>query len=165
MDPFIGEIRIFAGNFAPAQWALCNGQLLPIQQNAALFSILGTIYGGNGQTNFALPDLRGRAPMGAGRALQSWTDYSVGQAVGAETVSLTQSEMPSHGHLMPGASEQTTDRPNGAAPAPGGSYGTATGPAMAVTAATGANMPHLNMQPSLVLNFIIAVSGVYPPRP
>jgi len=161
-DAFMGEIRIFASNFAPNGWALCNGQLLPINQNTALFSLLGTTYGGNGTTNFQLPDLQGRAPMHFGQGT-GLGEYVLGEPVGTETVTLTINEMPTHSHGTSGASAQTSDRPDGLALAPGGSYGT---PAsyMANTEAVGGNQAHNNMQPSLVLNFCIATSGIYPSR-
>lgn len=178
-EPFVGEIRIFAGNFAPRGWAFCNGQLLPVSQNTALFSILGKIYGGDGKTNFALPNLQGRAPMhqGIGPGL---TPHSIGEADGSATVTLLQSQMPAHTH-QPMASEiqgiagQTPE---------GSVWGQAwvkSGPrSMPVNAyvaspentqmggqaltPTGASGLHNNMQPYLGLSFIIALQGVYPVR-
>lgn len=161
-DQFIGEIRIFAGTVTPRGWALCNGQLLPLQQNAALFSILGTNYGGNGINTFALPDLRGRAPMNAGQGT-GLTPRVVGAQAGQEAVTLTTAQLPAHNHGTLAADTQTTDKPNGAAPAPGGSYGPGT-TAMAPTAVSGQGMGHNNVQPSLALNFMIATAGIFPSR-
>lgn len=171
MDPLIGMIFLFAGNFAPVGYALCNGQLLPISTYAALFSILGTTYGGNGTSNFALPDLRGRVPLGSGQGT-GLSFYNLGQMVGAESTSLTVSNLPAHNHyinvdgtdlgakLYPGpnhflagstAAPYTSNVPN------------ATLPAQTISA-TGSNLPFNNMQPSAVLNYIIAVQGIFPSR-
>lgn len=162
LDPFVGEISVTAFNFAPQGWALCNGQLLPINQNAALFSLLGTYYGGNGTTNFALPNLQGRVPLGAGNGL---SPYVVGQNGGEETVILQSSQIPAHNHGVPAAGAQTSDRAVGLSPAAGGVYGIPSGGAsMASTLPAGNNQPHNNMQPYLTLNFIIALQGVFPSR-
>ncbi len=169
-DPFVAEIRIMACNFAPTGWAFCNGQLLPISQNTALFSLLGTYYGGNGQSTFGLPDLQGRAPMhqGQGPGLSS---RFLGEEGGVETVTLIQSEIPVHNHnIMTVNDIGDTNQPTGnsLSRSSGASvYGTAGGNAMlAVTAlgVTGSSFPHNNMQPYLALNFVIALQGVYPPR-
>jgi microcystin-dependent protein len=176
-EPFIGQIIIFAGNFAIRSYAMCNGQILPIAQNTALFSILGTTYGGNGQTTFALPDLRGRVPihMGQGPGLSS---YSLGQVAGNETTTLTTNNMPSHNHGLfsnaggkgnvavptnnfigvgnvPSSSETTNNFNSaaGANPLAPGSIGL-----------TGGNQPFNNIQPYLVLNFLIALEGIFPSR-
>jgi microcystin-dependent protein len=164
-QPFIGQIMLFGGNFAPSGWALCNGQLLSIQQNTALFSILGTTYGGNGQTNFALPDLRGRVPMhfGQGPGLSNFTEGQVG---GAETVTLTQLQMPTHTHPLNATdADQTTNRPNNAVFARGGFYaGTGDGTQMAPLPTAGGSQPHENHQPFLVMNYCIALLGIFPSR-
>jgi microcystin-dependent protein len=172
MDPFIAEIRIYGFNFAPVGWAFCNGQLLSISQNTALFSILGTFYGGNGTTNFALPDMQGNVPVDAGQG-PGLSLYDLGQTGGSEAVTLLTTEMPSHTHSL-GAQNvplgssanplgNTFDRPasgnlfNVANPAPA---------AMSPFAVTvsGQTLPHNNMQPYLALNFCIALQGVFPPR-
>ncbi|MFN2537169.1 MAG: phage tail protein [Mycobacteriales bacterium] len=165
-EPFIGEIIMFGGNFAPRGWALCNGQLLPIAQNTALFSLLGTTYGGNGQTTFALPDLRGRVPLhpGQGPGLSS---HSLGEAGGTETHTLSINELPVHDHGLPGFSgRQTTNVPTGAVPAHGGNYAAASSAnvAMGRSAATGGAQPFSIVQPYLGVNFIIALEGIYPSR-
>jgi microcystin-dependent protein len=155
-DPFLGEIRLFAGSYAPIGWAFCNGQILPISQNSALFSLLGTFYGGNGTTTFALPDLRDRVPVGAGQG-PGLSPRQLGEQGGAATVTLIPGELPRHG--VPASSERaTTNRAIGAVPAAGGRY--ATGPAAAANPA-----PHNNRPPYLGLRYIIALQGVYPSRP
>jgi microcystin-dependent protein len=166
MDPFLGEIRMFGGNFAPAGWATCDGQLLPIAQNTALFSLIGTIYGGNGQTTFALPDLRGRLPVHTGSGL------AIGQAGGSETVTLTATNLPAHTHVANAASAGTTlgpasqywaaDPGENVAPyaaAPDGNVMSG-----AAIGAQGGSQPHENMQPFLAITFIIALQGIYPSR-
>jgi microcystin-dependent protein len=164
-DPFLGEIRLFGGNFAPQGWAFCNGQTLSISQNTALFSLLGTTYGGNGTTTFALPDLRGRVPMhwGDGPGL---TPRSLGEQDGVESVQLTQQELPSHTHTLSGSTGAVnTTRPTNAVPAKGGSYTTASpNTQMAPPGLTGGNQPHDNLQPSLAVSFIIALQGIFPSR-
>ena len=118
-EPFLGQLMLFGGNFAPRGWALCNGQILAINQNTALFSLLGTTYGGNGQTTFALPDLRGRAPLHAGQG-PGLSPYALGQVGGTENVTLLATEMPAHTHAQPAtAADETTNRPNAAVPAAG----------------------------------------------
>jgi microcystin-dependent protein len=168
--PMIAEIRLFAGNFAPRGWALCHGQILSIAQNTALFSLLGTTYGGDGRTTFALPDLRGRVPVGQGQG-PGLSPNSLGQQGGAETHTLTSSEMPAHNH--PTQSNKatndaaTTSRPNGKVPAAGGAYAdTSDGSALDpdLIGAAGGSQPHNNMQPHLALNYIIALQGIYPSR-
>ncbi len=177
-NPFIGQITLFPYNFAPLGWAFCAGQLLPISQNTALFSLLGVQFGGNGTSNFALPDLRGRAPIGQGQApgLQS---YSMGDVQGAETVTLTTATTPAHSHAFGAfAAAATTNAPNGALPAEGQSGGRGGGPvntyttagspvslaAGQVAAATGGGAPHTNLQPYLTANWCIALQGVFPAR-
>jgi microcystin-dependent protein len=171
-DPFLSEIKIVSFNFAPRHWAFCNGQLLPIAQNQALFALLGTTYGGNGSTTFALPDLRGRGPLHFGG------NTNLGQRAGAENVTLATSELPAHTH--------STTQPtvsgvagNGNSPDPTGRrwaglrrdavYSNATPDTQmssaAVTAtnqAVGGSQPHNNMPPYLVLNFVIALQGIFP---
>src|SRR6476646_10078736 len=169
-NPFIGEVKMVSFNFPPKGWAFCDGQLLAIAQNQALFSILGTTYGGNGQTNFALPDLRGRAPMhfGQGPGLSS---RPLGERSGSEGVALAQTEMPLHNHIASGsdATGTTTGPANGVWAASARSdaqYGARGTVSMnpAALGATGSNQPHTNMQPYLALRFIIALQGVYPSR-
>jgi microcystin-dependent protein len=169
-EPFVGEVRIFAGSFAPNGWALCNGQLLPIVQNIALFSLLGTTFGGDGQTTFALPDLRGRVPihMGQGPGL---SDRVRGQALGAEAHALGVAEMPVHAHSL-GASAANGNRDAAAggvmarSPAAIPQYEASADTSLAASAVstTGADQPHNNMQPYLALNFIIAMQGIFPSR-
>lgn len=170
-DPFVAEIRIVPFNFAPKGWAFCDGQLLPLSQNTALFSLLGTTYGGNGQNNFALPDLQGRAPMmwGQGPGLSL---YDPGESGGAQTVSLTQSEMPTHTHALHGgdAAGPAVADPAGASlgASPARSYTLATpdeNMAMNAVSVAGAGQPHNNMPPYLTTYFIIALQGVFPQRP
>ncbi len=164
-EPFLGSILLFAGNFAPQGWAFCNGQILPITQNTALFSLLGTTYGGNGTSTFALPDLRGRVPIhfGQGPGLSSYVEGQVG---GAENVTLIATQMPQHQHLQPATNgDEGTNRPNGAVPARGGVYAASSdGSALAPTSAAGGNQAHENLQPYLALNFIIALQGIFPSR-
>ncbi len=177
-NPFVAEIRIFAGNFAPTGWAQCNGQLMPISQNTALFSLLGTTYGGDGKSTFALPNLQGSAPMQQGQG-PGLSLRDLGESGGEQTVTLLQTEMPSHSHTFTCA----TDRGNtttaassylatGAAGPPnqaikGTMYSSnATNAQMnpSSLSITGGNLPHNNMMPYLGLTFIIALQGVFPPR-
>jgi microcystin-dependent protein len=170
-DPFVAEIRIFTGNFAPKGWAFCNGQLMPISQNTALFSLLGTTYGGDGRSNFALPDLRDRFPMhpgtGAGLAARF-----LGEQGGAAAVALLEAEIPSHGHALRGVDAGDTGTPSAAAipAAPSGGERVYGPPRDLVPMAAetlgpaGSNQPHPNRQPYLALSFIIALQGIYPPR-
>jgi microcystin-dependent protein len=166
MDPFVGEIRIFAGNFAPRGWALCNGQLLSIAQHTALFSLLGTTYGGDGRVAFALPDLQGRAPMhwGEGPGLTSRT---LGEADGSESVTLSQTQLPAHTHAV-GAVAAAGDAksPAGAVLADAPVYASHPSTMLApqTVAPAGASQAHNNMMPSLALQFIIALEGIFPPR-
>lgn len=163
-QPFMGEIKIISWNFAPQGWAFCNGQLLPINQNQALFSLLGTMYGGNGQTNFALPDLRGQVPIHVGQG------HLQGEKAGSESVTLTQSTMPTHLHLVNATTNETTQQPvaSNALLSPannlysGVSNLTTLSPA--AVSNVGGSQPHNNMMPFLVLNFIIALQGVFPSR-
>ena len=173
MDPFVAEIRIFPFNFAPKGWALCNGQLIPISQNTALFSLLGTTYGGNGQTNFALPDMQGNVPMHPGQG-PGLSLHDLGETGGSETVTLLQSEIGAHSHTMKASS---TD---GLSPTPVANVAAAPGADRdlfwykdgAVNAQmngnasgiAGGSQPHNNLMPYLTLNYCIALQGVYPPR-
>ncbi|GAA0745322.1 phage tail protein [Dactylosporangium roseum] len=161
-EPYIGEIRMMAFGFPPRYWALCDGQLLPITQNAALFSILGITYGGNGQTTFALPDLRGRRPVHVGTA------YSLGQTGGAETHALGLTELPVHTHVPRATATGGQPTPTGTvwAPMPGGyAPGPDTHMAAASVAVVGNGQPHENMPPFLTVNFVIALQGIFPSRP
>ena len=169
--PFVAEIRIFGFNFAPTGWAQCNGQLIPISQNTALFALLGTFYGGDGKSTFALPDLRGNAAMHWGQGF-GLSQRSIGQIGGAQTITLLQAEMPSHTHIMRGVNEQgDAPTPQGTALArPTGAF-TYVPPGQPTTlmafqslSIAGGSLPHNNMQPYLVLNFCIAMQGVFPPR-
>jgi microcystin-dependent protein len=169
-DPFLGQVIMFGGNFAPRGWAFCEGQLLSIAQNSALFSILGTTYGGDGRTTFALPDLRGRVPMGSGNG-PGLTPRKLGTKTGSETNTLTVGQMPAHSHAVAAQvnndSAATTDPANHFL-APAESYATA-GTAGAnlggVTCGnTGGNQPVNNIQPVLVINYIIALVGIFPSR-
>lgn len=172
-DPFVAEIRIFPFNFAPKGWAFCNGQLLPLSQNTALFSLLGTTYGGDGKSTFALPNLQGSAPIHAGQG-QGLSLYDLGQEGGTETVTLLQTEIPSHTHQM---RDHDIDLAELNAPSPTRSLAKSVN-ATAYTAAAnlvnmalqslppaGGNGPHNNMMPYLTLNFNIALQGVFPARP
>lgn len=170
-DPFLGQLMLVPYNFAPRGWAFCNGQILAIVQHTALFSLLGTTYGGNGQTTFALPDLRGRVPMGAGQG-PGLSDYSLGQQGGAETHTLTVNEMPLHSHLVNAdTSVGSSDKPGNKLPARNAAgvpqYGTTANTQMAASMLTpsGGSQPHSIMQPYLVMNWIIALQGVFPPPP
>jgi len=161
-DPFIGEIKMISWNFAPKGWAFCNGQLLPINQNQALFSLLGTMYGGDGRTTFALPDLRGRSPVHMGSGLTQ------GEKGGETAHTLIMSEMCAHTHVAQassGAPTQGTPANNVWAALPG-SYSASPNATMNQTsdAPAGGSQPHENMQPYLVINFIIALIGIYPSR-
>ena len=170
-EPFIAEIKIFAGNFAPRGWSLCDGQLLPIAQNTALFSLIGTTYGGDGRTTTALPDLKGRAPMHPGRG-PGLTSRRLGQELGSSTVIVTEAQMPSHNHTVNVVSQNAdSDDPSSARTyrnsTPGDAYQTAG--AVAVMASetlgnAGGSSAHNNLQPNLVMNFIIALQGIYPSR-
>jgi microcystin-dependent protein len=171
MDPFVAEIRIYPFNFAPKGWAFCDGQILPLSQNTALFSLLGTTYGGDGRSNFALPDLQSRAPMHPGQG-PGLSLHDLGEASGTESVTLLESEIPSHSHGLT-ASNGQSDMPVGSP-----SSGLARYPqayqtnastnlvAMApeAIASAGGSQPHNNLMPYLTLDFCIALQGVYPPR-
>jgi microcystin-dependent protein len=170
-EPFIAEIRIFAGNFAPRGWALCNGQLLPVSQNTALFSLVGTTYGGDGRTTLALPDLKGRAPMHPGRG-PGLTSRRLGEITGVETVTLSESQIASHNHIARGSENAAVDStPANSYVARGSGRGvnsylnadSSVGDTKRLTP-NGGGQFHENMQPYLAMNFIIALQGVFPSR-
>ena len=170
-DPFVAEIRIFPFNFAPKGWAFCNGQLMPISQNTALFSLLGTTYGGDGKTSFGLPDIQGRAVMHPGQG-PGLSLHDLGETGGSDTVTLLQSEIPSHAHAVTASQADGIERtPAGQLPATGISISQyqAPGPvtSLAPTAVTpaGGDQPHNNLQPYLTFSFCIALQGVFPSRP
>ncbi len=167
-DPFVAEIRIFAFNFPPRGWAFCNGQLMPISQNTALFSLLGTTYGGDGKSTFALPDMQGNAPMHPGQG-QGLSLRDLGEMSGTETVTLLQSEMPLHSHAFNGANDSGLQAsPIGAIAARANLYQSSPSPsvnmAFQMITPAGGGLPHNNMQPYLTLNFCIAMQGIFPPR-
>jgi len=168
-EPYVGEIRIFAGNYAPRGYALCWGQLLSVQQNTALFALLGTQYGGNGTTTFGLPDLRGRAPLGQGQG-PGLTPYVMGEQTGSESVSLVSTQMPSHNHTLQTRNIAANhSNANGAMLAVGKDKVYAPPPSATLMSLqslsiAGTGAPHDNMQPFLAINFIIALVGVFPPR-
>src|SRR5215213_9041261 len=173
-DPFVGEVRVVGFNFPPTGWAQCNGQLLPISQNTALFSLLGTTYGGDGKSTFALPNIQGQVVLGPGQS-KGASEYVEGQAGGSPTVTLLTSEIPSHTH----GGQASIDDAQFQAPAadrafatsnPGFAYQTNSTQNLVnmnpqTLSVAGGSLPHNNMQPYLVLNFIIALQGVFPPRP
>lgn len=170
-DPFVAEIRIFPFNFAPQGWAFCDGQLLPLSQNTALFSLLGTTYGGNGKSNFALPNLQGQAPMHPGQG-PGLSLHDLGETGGSETVTLLESEIPNHSHQLRADVLDLADTnvvsslASLALSAGGALYQTTTNASASDQALTpaGGDQPHNNMQPYLTLNFCIALQGVFPPR-
>jgi microcystin-dependent protein len=171
-DPFVAEIRIFPFNFAPKGWAWCDGQLLPLSQNTALFSLLGTTYGGDGKSNFALPDLQGRAPMHPGQG-PGLSLHDLGETGGSETVSLLESEIPAHSHgLMSLGAFGNRSSPIGnsiARPSAGNGFVPPAGAPLVAMAPenlppAGGDQPHNNMQPYLTFYFCIALQGVFPPR-
>jgi microcystin-dependent protein len=171
-DPFVAEIRIFPFNFAPRGWAWCDGQLLPLSQNTALFSLLGTTYGGNGKSNFALPDLQGRAPMHPGQG-PGLSLHDLGETGGSETVTLLESEIPSHSHALMASNEDGTQ----GSLTPGVTLATSVGGRLYQSTLTGlspmspgslapagGDQPHNNLMPYLTFYFNIALQGVFPPR-
>jgi microcystin-dependent protein len=172
-DPFVAEIRIFPFNFPPKGWAFCDGQLLPISQNTALFSLLGTTYGGDGKSTFALPDLQGNAPMQPGQG-QGLSLRDLGEMSGVESITLLQSEMPVHTHNVMGNSNDGEFKP----PANNRIFGRSINAFLYQSSnaglqlmnpqnlgLTGGGLPHNNMQPYLTLNFCIALQGIFPQRP
>jgi microcystin-dependent protein len=171
MDPFVAEIRIFPFNFAPKGWAWCDGQILPISQNTALFSLLGTTYGGDGKSTFALPDLQGRAPMHPGQG-PGLSLHDLGETGGSDSVTLLASELPGHSHSF---QADTVDPADTNVPSPNASLAQSSGGTLYQAAsnaqmapqmlgAAGGGQPHNNLQPYLTLNFNIALQGVFPPR-
>ena len=172
-DPFVAEIRIFPFNFPPRGWAWCDGQLLPISQNTALFSLLGTTYGGDGKSNFALPDLQGRAPMHPGQG-PGLSLHDLGETGGSDTVTLLESEIPAHSHAL---MAEFVDAADNHAPSPAKALGPSSG-GMAYQSGTaslvsladtalapaGGDQPHNNLMPYLTFYFCIAQQGVFPPR-
>lgn len=179
MEPYIGQIQLFAFDFAPKGWLLCNGQLLSIAQYSSLFSLIGTTYGGDGVVTFALPDLRGRTPIGFGQG-PGLTDREIGEEAGTETVTLIAPQMPMHNHLLTVSSLSAnqsspenhylavangTDA-NSESPVLVNAYGTTPSAIAAPMSieASGGNQPHNNMQPYLALNYSIALSGIFPSR-
>jgi len=170
-DPFVAEIRMFGGNFAPTGWAQCDGQLLPISQNTALFSLLGTFYGGDGKSTFGLPNLQGSVPIGQGQG-PGLTERSLGEQVGTASVTLLSSEMPAHAHSINAYKDDPADINT---PSPSVILGTTAGLNLYGTSSNtplqtlalapqGSGLPHNNLSPYLVVIFIIAMQGVYPPR-
>jgi microcystin-dependent protein len=162
---YIGEIRMFGGNFAPVGWAFCNGQLIAINQNQALFSLIGTTYGGDGISTFALPDLRGRGPMHQGTS--QFATHSLGELGGTELVALTPNQIPNHQHAMIATQAEASEGgPSGQLPARASKYVTGVGPDATLNAQTiqpqGGSQPHENMPPFLTVNFIISLQGVFP---
>jgi microcystin-dependent protein len=167
-EPYLGEMAYFAGNFAPRGWAFCEGQLLPISQNQALFSILGTMYGGDGRTTFALPDMRGRALVHAGSG-PGLSTRQQGQKFGSENVTMTVAQMPSHSHSAHSTSDTTVDdTANGKALAAVKMYKSRTIPSKSLNSETigntGGNQPINTVQPTLAINCIIAIQGIFPSR-
>lgn len=167
-DPYVGEIRLFAGNFAPVGWALCQGQLVAIAENDVLYSLIGTTYGGDGQNTFALPDLRGRVPVHQGQG-PGLSQRTMGQTGGTETVTLQSGQTPAHSHpALASTATASLGAPGGnlLAATTGSTYGT--GPATtpmasgAITSAWGNPQPHENMAPTLTVNYIISLYGIYP---
>jgi microcystin-dependent protein len=169
-EPFVGEIRMFAGNFAPLGWAFCDGQLIAVSQNDALFSLLGTTYGGDGRTTFGLPDLRGRLPIHRGHG-PGLSERRIGSKSGAEKVTLTVNQMPSHGHNPKGSGATASDR----SPSHGAALGVSTEPIYTNRLApaqmsgesisnVGGIRSHTNLMPFLCVHFIISLYGIYPSR-
>lgn len=179
MEPFLGQIQLFGFNFAPRGWAFCNGQLLPIAQNTALFSLLGTYYGGDGRTTFALPDLRGRVAVGFGHG-PGLSDHRIGSRFGVETNTLNQAQLPAHQHGLSRAkvsipvSEDDADQDEASGQylangtfyhnSPGGTYGAGPIALSGTTDNVGGNQPINNMQPTSALNYCIALVGIFPSR-
>lgn len=168
MEPFLGQIMLVPYNFAPRGWAFCDGSLLPINQYTALFALLGTMYGGDGRTTFALPDLRGRVPVssGQGPGLQS---YPLGEAAGSESVTLVTAQIPAHIHMVQAATSASAPDPAGHFPGTDGLtniYDATAGATMnpQMIGPAGGNQAHENRQPFLVMNYIIALEGIFPSR-
>lgn len=165
-QPYVGEIRMFGGNFAPAGWMFCDGSILPISENETLFNLIGTTYGGDGQETFALPDLRGRIPIHAGQS-PGTGNYVIGETGGVEAVTLTSAQMPNHTHPVGAAQSATGSTPVGALPAAvtaGARYYAGAGATvpMVNTSLAGGSQPHDNLAPYLCVSFIISLFGIYP---
>ena len=172
-DPFLAEIRIFPFYFAPRGWAFCNGQILPLSQNTALFSLLGTTYGGDGKSNFALPNMQGSAPMHPGQG-NGLSLHDLGETGGTEAVTLLETEIPAHSHALQADGGDVGEeripinralaRTTGVGGKLYGAVGSQVSMAFAALPVAGASLPHTNMQPYLTLNFCIALQGIFPPR-
>ena len=165
-DPFLGEIKLVPYGFEPKGWAYCDGRELPINQNQALFALLGTSFGGDGKTTFRLPDLRGRVPVGTGDAATG-TTYALGEAGGQESVKLALGQLPAHAHAVRANSgAATTKKPANAWPAAGGAYAASSDTTMGATmiGRSGSGKAHDNRQPYLGLNYVIALQGIFPSR-
>ena len=166
-SPFVGEIRMFGGNLAPAGWAFCNGALMPIAENEVLFNLIGTTYGGDGQTTFALPDLQGRLPIHQGTAATG-TNYVIGEKAGTETVTLTVQQIANHNHQIGARTAGNASSPAGAVWGGGADtiYNNTSGPTTAAAATMigsgGGSQPHDNMMPYLCVSFIISLFGIFP---
>jgi len=170
-NPFVGEIRMFGGNFAPAGWAFCDGSLIPISENETLFNLIGTTYGGDGQSTFALPDLRGRIPIHQGQGPGISQSYVIGEKAGVEAVTLTTQQIPAHNHnMLASTAAATNPSPSGnilaTSPTISSYVIDVAGPQLASGAVqgTGGSQPHENRSPLLVLNFCIALQGIFPSR-
>ncbi|UED77156.1 phage tail protein [Brevibacillus sp. DP1.3A] len=166
-EPFLGEIRMFGGDYAPQGWALCEGQIISISENDTLFSLIGTTYGGDGQTTFALPDLRGRIPLNQGKNPGTGTTYVMGEKNGVESVTLTVPQLPAHTHTVHASSQSgTQNSPANAVWAKNAQQYSANAPDGLMNASSlssvGGNHPHSNLMPFTVINFIIALYGIYP---
>jgi microcystin-dependent protein len=168
-NPYVGEIRMFGGNFAPAGWHFCDGSLLAISENDVLFNLIGTTYGGDGQNTFGLPDLRGRVPIHQGQGPAITQNYVIGQLAGVETVTLTTSQIPSHNHaMMASTAAASNPSPNGNILAASATISPfvldVAGPQLVASAVkmTGGNQPHDNMMPFLCVSFILSLSGIFP---
>ncbi|WP_322979640.1 phage tail protein [Pseudomonas sp. C11] len=174
MDAYVGQIRLFAGNYAPKDWAFCNGAIINISDNEILYSLIGTAYGGDGKTNFMLPDLRGRLPLHIGKGPQTTTNYTLGQTVGAETVTITTSNLPTHNHAVNATAVAATQTSPEGEPLLGksepGFYMPKTATDFtplqmdnaALEEAPGGNEPHNNYMPTIAMNYIICTVGLYP---
>jgi microcystin-dependent protein len=166
--PYVGEIRMFAGNFAPAGWMLCQGQLISISENEVLFQLIGTTYGGDGQVTFALPNLSGRTPVHMGTSLADGRTYVIGEMAGVENVTLNVNQLPSHTHTLLASADPATDTTPSQNVAParavGNIYdiGADTTLSPQAVSAVGGSQPHENMQPFLVINYIISMFGIFP---
>ena len=171
-EPFLGEVRVFGFNYAPRGWAFCRGQIMSISQNTALFSLLGTFYGGDGRSNFALPNLQGNIPVSSGQGA-GLASYSLGQAAGSVSVTLLTSNLPSHFHTLPAGGPANMTTPSSSTMIGGGGRGSlpiystnadGTNFNQGMVAVAGGNQPHNNMMPYVAMNFCICLQGIYPAR-